>query len=654
MSLFKQMAITFTLFLALVLTSVMVLNFNTATEFTQHQLYTEAKNTAHSLGLSLAKAASPDDLALMETMINAIFDSGYYERIALVGIDDTPIYVRETKVLLSDVPQWFINTIELESVSAHSDIMMGWHQFGVLEVKGHTGNAYRQLYHTFLELCKTFAILGVLVFGILYALLSLSLQSLKRIAEQARAIIDNAFIIEKKLPFTTEFRSTTEAMNAMVAKVKDIFERENETLKRYHELLYIDAQTKLYNRRYINTTLPDYFQTDTGLSRGAYAMVSIDEAERFKQEVGYEHYNTLIQTITDNLKEKFGTEENIIIARLNESDFFVLAPLMELGDVAKRMEEVMNAIHTNMKTEGTQEKNTYFAGCSVGLYHENETLKSLFSRADYGIMHSKSDENFTVYICDKEEEILTLGREEWKEELRKSMEESRIQLARQSVIKKEDAEEHLLHEEVFLRWLDGQGTLHAAGRFVPIAMRLGLVATLDRYMIEKVFAHIKEHPGAPSLALNLSGDFVKNHENIRWLRALLDEKTVDFREKIWIEIHNTVALYAPEDTLLLAKMLKEMGCHFGLDHFTLPSQGAAYLQELRPAYIKANSLYLHDVFYDTFTGEGRENFTNLIRSLGITLIATNTENQSEVQALSSMGVSHFQGRLIASASPLVS
>ncbi|MBE0495147.1 MAG: EAL domain-containing protein [Campylobacterales bacterium] len=654
MSLFKQMAITFTLFLALVLTSVMVLNFNTATEFTQHQLYTEAKNTAHSLGLSLAKAASPDDLVLMETMINAIFDSGYYERIALVGIDDAPIYVRKTKVLLSDVPQWFINTIELESVSAHSEIMMGWHQFGILEVKGHTGNAYRQLYHTFLELCKTFALFGVLVFGVLYALLSLSLQSLKRIAEQAKAIIDNAFIIEKELPFTTEFRSTTKAMNAMVEKVKDIFDRENETLKRYHELLYIDAQTKLYNRRYVNTTLPDYFQTDTGLSRGAYAMVSIDEAERFKKDAGYERYNALIRTITESLKEKFGTEENVIIARLNESDFFVLVPLMELGNIAKRMESVMKAIHAAMETQTGQEKYPYLAGCSVGIYQENETLKSLFSRADYGLMHSKSDENFTVYICDKEEEMLIFGREEWKDELRKSMEESRIQLARQSVVKKESAGEHLLHEEVFLRWLDNEGTLHAAGRFIPIAMRLGLVEVLDRYMIEKVLNHLKEHPGAPDLALNLSGDFVKNHENVRWFKNLLDDTPLSVREKIWAEVHNTVALHALADTLLLAQMLKNAKCHFGLDHFTLPPQGAGYLQELRPEYVKASSPYLHDVFYDTFTGQGRENFTNLIRSLGITLIATNTETQNEVRTLFPMGVSHFQGRHIASVSPLVS
>lgn len=644
MSLFKQMAITFTLFLALVLTSVMVLNFNTATEFTQHQLYTEAKNTAHSLGLSLAKAASPDDLVLMETMINAIFDSGYYERIALVATDGTPITLRETKVLLDDVPQWFINAIELESISAHSDIMMGWHQFGTLEVKGHTGNAYRQLYHTFWELCKTFALFGVLVFGVLYILLSLSLQSLKRIANQARAIIDNAFIVEKELPFTTEFRSTTKAMNAMVEKVKDIFDRENETLKRYHELLYIDAQTKFYNRRYVNTTLPDYLHADSGVSQGAYALVGLDGGERFKRNEGYERYGELIRSLTAALKEQFSAKENALLARLNENDFFALLPSGNPQDMATRMEKVMGSLLPLLRD--IELTTSYIAGCSVGAYHENETLKTLFSKADYGLMFSKNEGTFTVHV--NQEEDPTLGREEWKETLLQSLQESRFPLAHQEVI--EAHQGTCVHAEIFLRWKDPKGTLRTAGHFMPIATRLGLMEALDRHMVEKVLLHVKTAPSALSLALNLSGDFIQNPENLQWLETRLKEIPLKLRKTLWFETHNTLALSASEHVLLLSQLLKRQKCHFGLDHFTMPSEGADYLQALRPDYLKASNAYLHDVFFDTHTGEQREHLANLVRSLGISLVAINTETKAQKEALVPMGVVYFQGNGI---SPVV-
>jgi len=323
MSLFKQLSIMLTLFLGVILASVMILNFKTASEFVQNQLYTDAKNTSHSLGLSLSKVADPQDTSTMDTMINAIFDSGYYEFIVLKDVDGKILYERKTDVVVHDVPQWFISIVPLQSSVASSDIMMGWSRFGTLEVRGHTGNAYRQLYLTLIELIQTFLILGLIVFGLLYLLLSLSLQSLKRIRDQAKAIIENQFIFEDKIPFTTEFRSVTVAMNAMVEKVKDIFERENETLRRYHELLYKDTESKLYNRRYLIAKLPDYLQADTVFSSGAYGLFSFDELDRFKKELGYEAYRAIINTFAEILNSEFSSDPQTLIARLNESDFFV-------------------------------------------------------------------------------------------------------------------------------------------------------------------------------------------------------------------------------------------------------------------------------------------------------------------------------------------
>jgi len=230
MSLFKQMVLMFTLFLGIILVLVMGLNFKTANEFVQNQLYNDAKNTAYSLGLSLSKVADPNDISTMETMINAIYDSGYYEEICLTNLDGKILYQRKTNVVITDVPQWFIKIVAIESVSVPSDIMMGWSRFGTLKVSSHTGNAYRQLYATLKKIIQTFLLVGVCVFIALYFMLKLSLKSLVRIRDQAKSIIENQFIFEDKIPFTTEFRSVTVAMNAMVGKVKDIVERDNETL----------------------------------------------------------------------------------------------------------------------------------------------------------------------------------------------------------------------------------------------------------------------------------------------------------------------------------------------------------------------------------------------------------------------------------------
>ena len=56
MTLFKQIALMLSLFLIIILTTVLILNFKSANQSVQDRLYEDAKNTATSLSLSLGSA----------------------------------------------------------------------------------------------------------------------------------------------------------------------------------------------------------------------------------------------------------------------------------------------------------------------------------------------------------------------------------------------------------------------------------------------------------------------------------------------------------------------------------------------------------------------------------------------------------------------
>jgi diguanylate cyclase (GGDEF)-like protein len=532
-----------------------------------------------------------------------------------------------------------------------SDIMIGWNRFGSLQVSGHTGNAYRQLYVTLIDLSKTFLMITAVVFALLYLLLSVSLQSLKRIREQAIAIIDNEFIIEKKIPFTTEFRSVTVAMNAMVAKVKDIFERENETLRRYQELLYKDPETKLYNRRYLTAKLPDYLQSHTSLSAGVYVMLSLEGVDRLKREQGYEQDSLLLNALADELRSQVGGLRNSLIARLNESDFFAIIPESEISSTRHLIEHLMNRMREIM--EDIDSITSYVTlGCAMGTYGEYDTLKSLFSRADHGVIEAKDKGNFTIQANHLEEETLVLGREEWRHELLESLQQSRMVLAFQSVVEYRQGGLHTLHEEIFLRLLDKEGILHSAGYFIPVATTLGMADTLDRYMIEKVFKHIQIHTPVTPLALNLGCDFVKKYTNIQWLKEQLELFRRHSNLVLWFEVSNGIALNELQAVAAISATVKMLGCRFGIDHFTIPEAGAQYLQIIRPDYIKSNGTYLQDMMVEHDTGKSKESFNNLIRSLGISIVAINIEETQELENLQTLGIERFQGTHIAPVSLL--
>ena len=117
MTLFKQIAILLSIFLLIVLTTVLTLNFQSANESAQDRLYEDAKNTATSLSLSLGSANG--DISMMSTMINANFDSGNYRYISLVDVDNTLIYDRSIESDLSNIPNWFFKYCKHRCTSLH-------------------------------------------------------------------------------------------------------------------------------------------------------------------------------------------------------------------------------------------------------------------------------------------------------------------------------------------------------------------------------------------------------------------------------------------------------------------------------------------------------------------------------------------------------
>ncbi|MBD3805798.1 EAL domain-containing protein [Sulfuricurvum sp.] len=97
----------------------------------------------------------------------------------------------------------------------------------------------------------------------------------------------------------------------------------------------------------------------------------------------------------------------------------------------------------------------------------------------------------------------------------------------------------------------------------------------------------------------------------------------------------------------LSSIVKMFCYRFGVDHFTIPASGAQYLQAIRPDYIKANSAYLQDMMFDHDTRKTQESFNNLIRSLGISIVAINIEDAKEVENLKALGADRFQWTHIA-------
>ncbi|MEA3374313.1 MAG: LapD/MoxY N-terminal periplasmic domain-containing protein, partial [Campylobacterota bacterium] len=199
MTLFQQIALVISFFIIVLILSVMVQNFNTANEFVQEQLYSTANDTATSLGLSLS-TVDQDDIASIESMISAIYDSGYYALIRFTDMQGNPLFSRSQQIIVKDLPQWFIDYVELETAEATITVTRGWKHIGLLSVKSHSGHAYYQLWQTLQQVMLSFLVLTLLVLAGIYLLLKIVLRPLKKVQIQAEAVIKNNFVTYEEIP----------------------------------------------------------------------------------------------------------------------------------------------------------------------------------------------------------------------------------------------------------------------------------------------------------------------------------------------------------------------------------------------------------------------------------------------------------------------
>lgn len=637
MRLFHQLVIMLSVFTTIIVTVVMLLNFKTTTQFVENQLYTDSVNTSHWLSLSLSTDEEVD-FTKMEVTIDAIFDSGFYEKIVLRDSNKNIIYERYNPLVVYNVPEWFLDFIQINNETIPSDITINWQQVAELSVYGHRGNAYAQLYSIFINLIKTFILIGVVGFISLYFLLLYSLSSLKYIQEQAKGILNHKFIIAEKLPFTSDLKSVVVAMNSMVSKVQDIFDKNFQILQKYHEVLYKDNETNLYNRRYLKAKITSYLQSKQQ-GNGYFIMFSMDGLEQFKKEYGYITYHEFLIKFSKILKTYFNKQNKSLIVRLNESDFIILVQTNYIDDCVNFIQDIMIQVEKNMDDINTGVKNDLIVGSSIIKYSSNDTLSLLLSNSDKNVVIAKHEKNFSIKIDQNKKN--NIGRSDFREKFLEYIEKSTFSLDFLPVVEiKNNAENILIHQEVKLSFNEDFYELNESD-FYAIVDTLGLTSYIKKYIIEKVI-----HGKMNNIAINLKEDFIKDKSNFDWLHSKLLSYKKNKNIKLFFEINNDLVLEELEISYKFYSMIKSFNHEIGIDNFILPEEGIDYLKFIQPNYIKSNGMYLYDMFYNEKTGESNVHFYNMIRTLGIDLIATNIDNNEDKNNLLAVGINKFQGTVI--------
>jgi diguanylate cyclase (GGDEF)-like protein len=645
MTLYRQLVI-FTLFLFFILFSgTWLAKLQSTRSFLIDQLESHAQDTATSLGLSISQYAIDEDVTVIETMVNAVFDRGYYRIVRYSDVQGNVLVERLLDVKIENVPQWFISLIPLKTPEASANVMIGWRQAGTVYVKSHPGYAYKTLWENMVSMTLWFLGSGIVVLIIGGFILRVLLKPLILVAKQADALCKRRYEFQEQLPRTKELRRVVEAMNRMTHKVKEMFEEQVIIAEGLKKQAYYDSLTGLGNRRFLESQINARLDRDDSTIKGIVLLVQILDLHELNQQKGFQAGDELLQKVADQLREATRQYSNTVLSRLTGGDFSIFIPDASSWDAESIAGSICQKLSQLAVEQLTLTNNVGHVGAVS--YESKTTLRRLLSEADLALRSAQQigPNRWQINSVTAETEKMPMGQQQWKEILEKAMSARQIVLLAQPVVNVFDRTK-IFHLEILSRIRREDGSLVSAGVFMPFAERLQLVSYLDRIVLEEVLKYHTSDIKADHVAVNVSSASLQNESFRKWIYASM-RSLPDTKPRINFEFPEFSAIQNLDLLKEFSEVVRQNGHLVGLDHYGQSFSHLGYLKALQPDYVKIDKAY---------TGELKEeesdsrffigSLCSVAHSLDISVIAEGVETEHQWEILKELNLDAIQGFIV--------
>lgn len=612
------------------------ISLHNARDYLGKQLASHAQDAATSLGLSLTSHLAQGDMAVVQSMADAMFDRGDYLQVRVEGLDGEPWVDRRISVGAPDVPAWFVANVELTTPLGVADVMQGWRQAGRVLVRSHPGHAYEQLWDTVREsLVWHLAAAGFAVLVGL-AVLRLVLRPLKRVTWQAESICNREFPIVEQRPSTLEFRQVVEAMNRMSAKVQQMLSDSERRADRLREQAYRDPVTGLANRRQFMDVLQHAVAHPEGLA-GGLLLLELREFKAYNQQHGYPAGDQLLAACGELLRARLTRGFQVNLAHLSGATFAVLVEHVDADRFSALAEALAAGLAELANRVATESRDIGHVGA---VYFQGQSVTDLLADADAALRQAqKQRPNASVVRQTTTGRPPVRGASAWRTELARAIAEDRFELVRQPVF---DLQRQVLHQEVFLRLPDPQDRARklAAGHFLPQAEALGLMTEIDRWVLQRVLGRVRA--GSAPVAVNLAAATFEDAACLDWLDQELDRLRLPAGQ-VLLEVseYGAGAHVAALSTWI--ERLAPRGVHFCLDHFGRGFSSFEYLRTLKAHSLKIDGSLVRDLDLHSDNQFYIQALCDIAHGLDMQVIAESVEKEWVWQILPGLGVDGGQG-----------
>lgn len=641
MTLLRQLVLMIVTLFTVLFIGIVSINVHNTRNILNGELETVSQDAATSLGLSISTHLAKKETVIVESMANAVFDSGYYQRVLIADVGGNPVVNLYQPVMESMAPSWFIDFFPLRTPEGYALIMDGYIQAGSVTIVPNPGMAYAELWGS----CVKYFFLFLVTFSISAALgvvaLFYLLRPLKQVEEQANAISNREYLIQPKLPWTRELRRVVESMNLMTGKVRDMFAEQNATLERLRDDAYQDEITGLANRSYFEMQLRHFIASEEEFASGALIFVGAEQLEALNRLKGFQAGNAFLIGIANIMKmtlDKYAITSGFA-ARLSGPSFAMVVPDVDAQTV-RAIVKYMTTQITELALSGLSLSGDV-AHIGVSIY-KDQNFGQLLSEADRALRTAQLQGPNAAHIQEvqtgdkKSERTAT----QWIELLKHVLNEGDFVLYSQPTYDFENMDAPI-HSEIYLRIKSEEGEIIPAGVFMPMVHRLGMGVDLDKVVISELISRLKtQYVGA--LCMNLMPESLGDLEFLDWMYKKFSANPRE-ATKIFLEFSDYAVSRNVASMQAWISRLSPLGVKFGVDRFGKGGAPVSYLNNLKIAYIKVDGSFIRGIEQSRENQAFVESLVNLAHGLDIHVIADSMENDEEMAMAKRLRINGAQG-----------
>ncbi len=651
MSLAKRLILVICALFALVFIGILSITVSNTRHYMSQQLQISSQDTATSLAKSISDSIVSEDIEKLKSIVNAIYDRGFYSRIHIRTVKGKTLVKREMdSIAIKNVPRWFVSLIELKTPVGKQEIITpSFRRSGQIIVSSHPGLAYQELWQIFTDSLWWLSIIGLLSFSAIFFLIRYLMNPITSLQAQANEISKGNFVIQDEIPSTPELKSVATTMNKMSTKVSQMLEAQTELTEQMRTRAYQDSVTELKNRRYFAEQMDHLIKTPEEFDSGTLMLIEISDFKEYNQHYGYVKADELLFKIGAILKKCSKPVVGICLARVSGASFALLAPNIGFDETKK----LADKLHTEFEQLHYMNKIDDQATIHVGIsfFDGNQNSTELLSMADMALRAAQVKGPNHWHIYDEQnlsqEPVHSAGA--WQKLIKQVIDDKSLVLHYQPV---KSINNEILHYEVLARLPDQDGNLLNAGTFLPMAQRFGLATAIDLVVIEKLFESMGDE-NQLHYAVNLSSSSIQDPAFTEWLTALLTDHP-HRAQCIIFEMREYSVTSKLNDIKATIHRLRELGCAFSLDHFGSGSPDFGYLLNTKIDYIKIDGGYVHNIERNEDNQFFLKSIVEIAHGLDIKVIGEYVETEVEWHTLKTLNIDGMQGHYIGKPYPDVS